>query len=1185
MSNEEHSAGPPVQLHVAHSLGGGSEKWLRDFGRADAARTNLVLRSFSYGRHAGCGLALYRDVGDAAPRRLWKFRQTIPALAISHPEYLATLRDVLREHRVQAILVSSLIGHSLDVLDSGLPTAVVCHDYFPYCPAINLYFDGVCASCDAERLARCHGANAEHNPFVDFPPTLRLQARERFLKQVLQPGVRVVTPSRSVRHNLTRLNPTFENASISTIIPGYGDPLAPLATAPIRGERMRIVVLGQLSTAKGVRLLEAAFGDLTQFAEIYLLGCGDLGELFRNEPHVHVHSHYQVAELGEHMARISPHVGLLASIVSETFSYTLSELMMLGVPPVATRVGSFADRIEHGTNGFLFDPTAPALIALLRALDVDRDALERVRGNLRGWHPRTPEEMVADYQELLPIAPAPPAGPSLQSTSAAPFAPSPEILALVEMWRENKQLHVRLSALEEARLNEGKRHEADELRLEREERRREEVAKQLAETSEELAREKALVREANARLEQVGGLLHARNMQLEEVYASTSWRVTGPLRWIGRRVRQLRILARCLRAAARDPASLGSNVRNLGRAWRDAGLLGLKKALLALQPNEDLCRSWADYRRRFETEVRPRMAEAIARMSPRPRISVIVPTYNTPERMLREMLTSVEAQLYPEWQLCLADDGSTQPHVRRILEEHAARDARIRVHLGLDNRGVSHASNQALKLATGDFIVLLDHDDILEEQALYRVAQSVAREQPDVLYSDEILMDPDGRSPRQLVYRAAFSPEYLRRHPYIVHLVGFAPALLHQLGGFDESLRISQDYDLVLRATEKARTVVHVPEILYRWRVHTASAGHRKMDEVMETSRAILARHLVRTGQAGRVEPGLGFNLFDPRYPLDSGVRVAIIIPTKNHVELVRRCVVTIGSTTRCPYEIVVVDHESDDPATLKYLAGLAGRARVLRYVGPFNFSAINNWAVAQLEPEFTHVLFCNNDVEATEQGWLERMLELGQQPDVGIVGAELFYGDRKTIQHAGVCVGAFERAEHYAKFVRLPDDRLEPGYLGALAVTHEVAAVTAACMLVRLDAFGEVGGFDEAIAVGFGDVDLCLRIGAHGYRVLFCPDAKLVHHESMTRGVSAVDTHPKDTQLFRLKWRELLEAGDPYYNPGLSLTSTTWSYRLPMPSAFEIRRRIASRDKANGRWLLSFSPRTDPDALRERKE
>ncbi len=675
----------------------------------------------------------------------------------------------------------------------------------------------------------------------------------------------------------------------------------------------------------------------------------------------------------------------------------------------------------------------------------------------------------------------------------------------------------------------------------------------------------------DGRIRTLEAALDTRQAQLTEIFASTSWKWGWPVRYTGLRIRRAKALARQVRQALRNHPSTSGKARALRRAWRAGGLRRIAAALAEDADAMGRSRAWIDVHDRFRRDVRPRMTARIRDMDRQPLISVVVPTHDTPEPMLRQMLASIAGQLYPNWELCAADDGSSEPHVARILQEFRARDRRVKVHLDSINRGVSHASNRALAMATGEFVVLLDHDDLLEEQALYRVAESIVADDPDLLYSDEVLVTEDASAVKQYVFRPSFSPDLLRGHPYIVHLVGFRTELVRQIGGFDEDLRISQDYDLILRASERARTIVHIPEILYQWRVHGRSAGHRRMGEVMATSRGILQRHLDRAGEAGTILDGAGFNLFSARYPLAEGLMVAIIIPTKNHGDLLEKCIESIHRTVQhVPYHIVVVDHQSDDRGTLDYLSDLAAGATVLHYTQRFNFSAMNNWAVRRLVGNYSHYLFCNNDIEAIEPGWLEHMLERAENPSVGIAGPVLLYPDRERVQHAGVCVGAYGRAEHYAKFLRLPSHRVEPGYLGSLVLTHEVAAVTAACLLIRADAFHAADGFDEAFSVGFGDVDLCLRVGACGYRVLLCPRARLVHHESSTRGTG--DLHPEDTALFQARWRPLLDGGDPYYNPALSLESTTWEVRYPLSCDLDVSRRVARRSESPNRMFVSVS-------------
>ena len=665
--------------------------------------------------------------------------------------------------------------------------------------------------------------------------------------------------------------------------------------------------------------------------------------------------------------------------------------------------------------------------------------------------------------------------------------------------------------------------------------------------------------------------LHERDVLMQAIYVSASWKLTAPARKFKAMLLQMQVDIRkaifCLSPLARKPGKILPTALRLKHAWQKGGASAAKKIMLQLPYEVTYHEIWIkQYRQSFTPEVLALIQKRIRDMKNPPLISILMPTYNTPEKVLRQTIESVVAQLYPSWELCIADDASTQPHMRRVLKEFADLDPRIKVDFAERNAGVSAATNRALEMATGQFAALLDHDDLLEQQALFRIAESILDDDPDMIYSDEAHLSDDGQEVINHTHRPAFSPEYLRACPYIVHLVAFRTALLRQIGGADVSLPISQDYDLILRASEKARKIVHIPEILYLWRQRKLSSGHKRKSQVMQTSQAVLARHLERCGEPGVVRDGVQFNYFDVRYSLQSGLKVAMIIPTKNHGALVRQCIESIERTVkRVAYDIILVDHASDDAPSLAYFEQLKGRYQVLRYEGAFNFSAINNWAVSHLQGDFTHYLFCNNDIEAIEEGWLERMMELCQKPDVGIVGAKLLYPDRKMIQHAGVCVGMYGIAEHYGKFMDdvLPGGGVHPGYHGTLIANHEMSAVTAACALMRKDAFERVGGYEEELAVGFGDVDLCLKTRAAGYRILFCARAVLVHHESYTRGKSRVDPHPEDSARFAKKWRATLDRCDPYYNPNLTLQSTRWEVEQPLRFRLDLDRRVWQRPLA----------------------
>jgi O-antigen biosynthesis protein len=540
----------------------------------------------------------------------------------------------------------------------------------------------------------------------------------------------------------------------------------------------------------------------------------------------------------------------------------------------------------------------------------------------------------------------------------------------------------------------------------------------------------------------------------------------------------------------------------------------------------------------------------IAKMAERPRISIIMPVYNTPADYLREAIQSVVAQVYPDWQLCIADDASTSEATRRVLKEAALRDPRIVVEWRKENGGIATASNTALNLAEGDIIALMDHDDLIAPVATLRLAQAVLGHAADLIYSDEGLLSPAGEFIGG-AYRPAFSPAYLRSHPYIVHLVAFSARLIREIGGFTDGLRISQDYDLILRAAEKARSIVHIPEVLYLWRQLPASAGHSHQESVMEISSSILEGHLHRTNLPGAVGQGFGFNFFKTHRKLHlPDLSVAIIIPTKNQAALLRRCVESLERTLppALPFRIVIVDHDSDEEDAVELLSELRRRHTVLPYSGSFNYSAINNLAVRQGAGDAQFLLFCNNDIEAVEPGWMETLLGAAADPAVGAVAPLLLYPDNETVQHAGVSVGIFGLAEHLGKFlpIRSPDGNPRPGYQGLLRVTREVAAVTTGCALVRRGAFEAIGGFNEEMQVGFNDTDLCLRLWQGGHRVLYCGETLLIHHESATRGKSfGNDPHPADSRRFRENWGWLIEKGDPFYNPNLRADSTSWETAL----------------------------------------
>ncbi len=491
------------------------------------------------------------------------------------------------------------------------------------------------------------------------------------------------------------------------------------------------------------------------------------------------------------------------------------------------------------------------------------------------------------------------------------------------------------------------------------------------------------------------------------------------------------------------------------------------------------------------------------RLDDPPVFSILVPVYNTPRAYLRAAIDSVRRQIYPHWQLCLADDCSTDDRVGAVIEEYAAADERISFVRREENGHIAAASNSALQLATGSWVVLLDHDDELAEHALAVTALAIA-DRPDVsfLYSDEDKLDGEGRrfSP---FFKPDFDPTMLLGENYPCHLFVARREIVEQVGGFRIGFEGSQDWDLVLRVTERLGldAIHHIPHVLYHWRAHsgsTASSGSAKPYAATAGVRAV-EEHLVRTGQNGTVtwNPATGRNRV--RWDLgDDHPLVSIIIPTRDGRSLIR-CIDSVRrQTTYERYEILVIDNGSRTAPTLDFLRGYEQVVKVIRDERPFNYSALHNSAIVQAQGEL--ILLLNDDVEVMGSDWLDEMVAQVMRPGVGIVGAKLDYPNG-AIQHAGVTLGIHGVAGHLHKGV----DRFDLGYFGDLALTRQVSAVTGACMLVRRKLWDDLQGLDAELAVAFNDIDFCLRAREAEWSVIWTPFAELIHHESISRDVTTL--------------------------------------------------------------------------------
>lgn len=537
-----------------------------------------------------------------------------------------------------------------------------------------------------------------------------------------------------------------------------------------------------------------------------------------------------------------------------------------------------------------------------------------------------------------------------------------------------------------------------------------------------------------------------------------------------------------------------------------------------------------------------------------PKISILVPLWNNEREFQKEMLDSVMNQTYQNWELCLAD-GSDDAHsyMGEISKEYAARSNGRIVYKKLEkNEGISGNTNACLAMATGEFIGLLDQDDILHPSTLYEYVKAINEKDADYIYCDETTFK-SGNIDHMLTmhFKPDYAPDNLRANNYICHFSVFKRDLLQGTELFRSQFDGSQDHDMILRLTDAAQNVVHVPKLLYYWRCHATSVASNieAKPYAIEAARGAVAENLRSHGFKNfQITSTRAFEtIFKIRYQIIGSPRISIVIPNKDHVEDLKRCISSIEEkSTYDNYEIVVVENNSETKEIKDYYELLKDdpRVKVVTYTGSFNYSAINNFGVKETTGEY--ILLLNNDTQVITVNWMEEMLMYAQREDVGAVGAKLYYGD-KTIQHAGVVIGL--GAHRTAGHTHYKQHRENLGYMGRLCYAQDVTAVTGACLLVKKSLFEKVGGLDESFAISLNDVDFCLKLRKLGLLNIFTPFAELYHFESISRGLDdqgeKAERYNRESAHFRDKWKKELQQGDPYYNPNFSLDRSDFSLRV----------------------------------------
>ena len=554
-----------------------------------------------------------------------------------------------------------------------------------------------------------------------------------------------------------------------------------------------------------------------------------------------------------------------------------------------------------------------------------------------------------------------------------------------------------------------------------------------------------------------------------------------------------------------------------------------------------------------------------------PLISIVVPVYRTPEIYLREMMESVVNQTYGNWELCLADasprgeqlrqdlkkikgrktrealmkipDGDTE--LTSVIREYQLKDSRIRYEILKENKSIAENSNAAMEMATGDFVGLLDHDDTLEPNALYEVAGKICEDdRVDVVYTDEDKINSKGTKHLTPNMKPDFNLDLLRSNNYICHLFVVRRILMEKVGGFRKEFDGAQDYDFILRCTEEAEKIAHVHKVLYHWRTHEKSTSDNPESKIyaFHAGRRAVEAHLQRMGIQAEVEETCDLGYYRVKYPVTGSPMVSILIPNKDQLQTLKKCLKSIWEKTEYTnYEILIIENNSTEKETFEFYKKIDGRhhVRVLYWDKEFNYSAINNFGAAQAKGEY--LLLLNNDTEVITKGWMKELLSHCQRPEVGMVGAKLYFPDN-TIQSAGTIIGMGGMADH--AFVNM--DRKKSGYMHRASIQVDMSGVTAACAMVKRSVYEEVHGLEEKLTVAFNDVDLGLKIVTAGYLIVFDPYAELYHYESKSRGINdeKKERHAREVKYTQEKWADFLAAGDPCYNQNLTLAKHNFSLR-----------------------------------------
>lgn len=1035
----------------------------------------------------------------------WRERQVDPY----SPEAELLLRQHLETRRPDLIHVH----HWLRLTDNivfvasqlGIPAVVTLHDLWTSCARFHRQhrLGHLCRESPSPSL--CESCVERYPWQGDAEVRLAIELRQQQIAEELRLARCIVVPSQTHGQLLSALL-SLPPDRLRVVPHGSIVRLSPRVhnEHPRPRHPLRLAYWGYLVPFKGVHLLLEAAKKLEDpsAVEVYLAGpAPDPGYLeylqgLAKGLSVKFMGEYRQADL----ASLDVDMAVFPSLAQESYGFVLDEAFQLGLPVIVPDRGALPTRA--GEAGLVFSAGDAGALAcriqeLLDTPSLLRDMRQRLPSSPSPSMAEHAQAMEAVYQEAIRVTPP--------SSKRVHIEPPPQSCDSLAEPRRLAHLHTLVAARDQ------------------------EIMAVVTQQERALRQQEEAISHLERQLQEEAGKTRRLEEFVHDISRSLGWRFLQ--RYYYWRMHYLA-------PPGTRRGRFYDRLKRVGVAYVEGGLtrVGQKaRKQLDQATTLDPYQLWLTQHALTPERIR-QLREEVQALVYQPKVSIVMPVYNTEETWLRQAIESVRKQIYPKWELCICDDGSTAGRVSRILTEYSRQDERIRVLRSPQNRGISAASNGALSLATGEFVGFLDHDDELTMDALCEVVK-LFNEQPDLdfIYTDEDKLTVDGRRVEPF-FKPDWSPDLLLSMNYITHFAVVRRSVVQAIGGFTEGLDGSQDHDLFLRISEKTQRIGHVAKPLYSWRKIPGSAASdiQAKPYAHVAGRHALQEHLNRRGIAGEVVDGLTPFRYRVRYQIAGQPLVSIIIPIRDRVELLKRCLESIEEkTTYRHFEIIIVDNQSEEPETLAYLARLPHT--VVPMPGPFNYSQLNNVGAAHTRGEF--LLFLNNDIEIISGEWLETLLEHAQRKEVGAVGAKLLYPNR-TIQHAGVVLGHGGVAGH--AFWYLPEDFT--GYFDFPQIIRNCSAVTAACMMMRKSVFVEVEGFDEKIRVAFNDIDLCLRVREKGYVIIYTPYAVLYHLESATRK----SLHPvADEEYVRRRWGRVIDAGDPYYSPHLSLKRFDFSLRV----------------------------------------